>query len=365
MSNNKSVNHKCPSCHAPLKFNPKTQNWTCEYCNSTFNLKDLQEFEKKYQDKETIEEPVVKEEDISEQTPDLGEYNVYKCPDCGAQIVTDLNTAATFCVYCKNTAIIKERLTGKFEPKELIPFQKTIEDAKEAFKKVGKHHPLMPSSFNSTKNISEIRGIYIPFWLFSTTSRGGITTHCKRIRSWRRGDYVYTKTDTYSVTKDGEFTFIKVPNDGSLKFDDAIMNSIEPFNYEKLVPFSPSYLSGFLAEKYDVDSTKAQQGVVSRMRNTIINNLKTDIKGYNSCTVVSDNINFPDLNIEYVFLPVYFLNIKYNDKIYTFAMNGESGKLIGNMPVDKKKAIIAFVLTFIITFIISYLIFYLFIRSNV
>lgn len=357
---NSAVDHKCPSCHAVLKFNPKDQNWICEYCDGVFNLKDLEENEKKYQEKETIEEQIVLEEN-----PDIGEYNVYKCHDCGAQIVADLNTAATFCVYCKNTAIIKERLTGKFEPQEIIPFHKTIEDAKAAFKKVGRQHPLMPSSFSSPKNISEIRGIYIPFWLFSATTKGGITTNCTKVRTWRSGDYIYTKTDIYSVIRDGEITFLKVPNDGALKFDNATMNSIEPFDYSKLVSFNPSYLSGFLAEKYDVDSDTAKKDAIFRMRNTVIDTLKKDIKGYSSCQVINDNITFPNLNTEYVLLPVYLLNIKYQDKIYTFAMNGESGKLIGNMPVDKKKAILAFIITFGVTFLISYIIFYLFIRSNV
>ena len=357
---NKSIDHKCPSCHAPLKFNPQSQNWICEYCDSTFNLKDLKENTQKYQEHETTEESK-----IIEDNPDIGDYNIYRCPNCGAQIVTDQNTSATFCVYCKNTAIIKERLVGKFEPKELIPFNKTIDDAKKAFKKVGRHHPLMPSSFSSPQNISEIRGIYIPFWLFSSTTNGGITTHCTKTRSWRSGDYVYTKTDIYSVVREGEITFVKVPNDGSLKFDNAIMNSIEPFDYSKLVPFNPSYLSGFLSEKYDLESDKVKEEVISRMHNTVVEKLKKDIKGYNSCQVVSDNITFPNLNIEYVLLPVYLLNIKYKDKMYTFAMNGESGKLIGNMPVDKQKAVLAFILTFIITFLITYAIFYLFIRSNV
>lgn len=358
-NNNKSIDHKCPSCHAPLKFNPESQNWICQYCNSEFNLQDLEENEKKYQQQIAFEEKTPIEE-----TPDIGEYNIYRCPDCGAQIVADLNTSATFCVYCKNTAIIKERLVGKFEPQELIPFSKTMEDARNAFKKVGRHHPLMPSSFSSEKNISEIRGIYIPFWLFSATSKGGITANAERTKIWNDRRYCYSQVNIYSIIKEGELTFEKVPNDGSLKFDDAIMNSIEPFDYNKLVPFNPSYLSGFLAEKYDVDSQTAKQNIIDRMRNTVITALENDIKGWSNCHVISDNITFPNLNIEYVLLPVYLLNIKYEDKIYTFAMNGESGKLIGNMPVDKKKAILVFVITFALTFIISYIIFYIFIRSN-
>lgn len=347
-----AVDHKCPSCNAPLKFNPKSQKWKCDYCGQQFELKDLKNNQEKYK----------KNESKSEEN---NKYDLYRCPDCGAEIITDTNTTATFCVYCKNPAIIKSRLEGKFEPEVMIPFNKTIDDAKEAFKKVGKKHPLMPKSFSSEKNISEIRGIYIPFWLFSCISNGGITVKATDIKVWHSGNYRYTKTDVYEIIKEANCKIDRVPNDGSLKFDDATMNSIEPFDYSKAVPFNYSYLSGFLAEKYDVESSDAQAIAVERMKNTIQEKLKNKITGYDSVIITSDNITFPELKKEYALLPVYLLNIKYKAKTYTFAMNGQSGKLIGNMPVSVSKAIIAFLSIGLIVFAISYAIFYFFIRSNV
>ena len=351
-----TVNHKCPACHANLTFNPKEQNWRCEYCDSVFKLEDLKKNIHKYVEKKVKPE---------EENPDIGEYNLYKCPDCGAQIVTDLNTSATFCVYCKNTSIIKERLTGKFEPQYIIPFQNTKEDAITAFKKIGKKHPLMPKTFNSEKNISEIRGIYIPFWLFTSTVNGSITKEGTKLKTWRVGNYQYTKTDTYNIIREGNLSFEYVPNDGSKKFDDATMHSIEPFDYNKLTEFSPSYLSGFLAEKYDITSEEAKHQATNRMKNTTRNQLENDIIGYTSTIEKNSNFTFPDLQTHYVLLPVWLLNIKYQDKIYTFAMNGETGKLIGNMPVDKTKAFLTAITIFIISFIICIIIFYLFIRGNV
>lgn len=347
-----AVDHKCPACNAPLVFDPTSQKWKCDYCGQQFELKNLKNNQEKYQ----------KNESKSEEN---NKYDLYRCPDCGAEIITDKNTTATFCVYCKNPTIIKARLEGKFEPEIIIPFSKTIDNAKEAFKKVGKHHPLMPKSFSSEKNISEIRGIYIPFWLFSCVSSGGITVKATDVKVWVRGNYRYTKTDIYEIIKEGKCKIDRVPNDGSLKFDDAIMNSIEPFDYSKVVPFNYSYLSGFLAEKYDVESSKAQEKVISRMKNTIKEIFKSKIVGYSSIIITSENITFPEFKTEYALLPVYLLNIKYKDKTYTFAMNGQTGKLIGNMPVSIPKAIIAFLSIALIVFAISFAIFYFFIRSNV
>jgi len=348
-----SVDHKCPNCRANLVFNPKGQNWVCEYCDSIFKLDDLSKNEQKYVDKK-VEEDIVS-----------SEFDVYRCPDCGAEIITDLNTVATFCIYCKNTSIIKERLVGKFELKHIIPFQTTKDDAIAAFKKLGKGHPLMPDEFNDPKNVSEIRGVYIPFWLFSSTVNGSLVSEAKRVRTRRSGDYQYITTETFEVLRDGVVNFNYVPNDGSKKFDDGIMNSIEPYDYKKLVDFSASYLSGFYAEKYDLDSDEAQKNIDLRIKNTVSDLLVSKIIGYSSNFVKSCDISYENSNMEYVFLPVWFLNIKYKEKFYTFAMNGDTGKLIGDIPVDKKKFWMAFGVIFGIVFVICLIVFYLFIRSNV
>lgn len=350
-----SVNHKCPCCRANLTFNPKEQNWICEYCDSKFELDDLKKNEEKFEKKEVSEEIQGVE----------GNFDVYRCPDCGAEIITDANTVATFCIYCKNTSIIKERLVGKFELKRMIPFQTTRDDAVKAFVKLKKGHPLMPKEFNDQKNIMDIRGIYIPFWLFSSSVNGHLVSDCKRVRTGRRGDYEYITTETFEVVRDGVANFSYVPNDGSKKFDDNIMNSIEPYDYSKLVDFSPSYLAGFYAEKYDLDSDEAKNNVCDRIKSSMEFMLNNTVRGYSSSVVKEMDVRYDDLVVEYVFLPVWFLNIKYKDKMHTFAMNGETGRLVGDIPVDRKKVWFFFLIFFVISFMVCVVIFYLFIRSNV
>lgn len=345
------VEHRCPNCRADLEFNPKGQNWQCLFCRSVFSLEDLKHNKKRFENKDVIQ--------------DNGNLDIYKCSSCGAEIITDNNTVATFCIYCKNTSIIKERLIGDFELKKMIPFSKTKEDAIDAFKKLKRKHPLMPNEFNDERNISEIKGIYVPFWLFSTTAIGHITANCVKTSSYRSGDYIYTTTKHYDVVREGNVNFSYIPNDGSKKFDDAIMNSIEPYDYSKLVDFSHSYLAGFYAEKYDLGGEDAQKIIDSRINNTVSEMLKDKISGYKIVGIKNSDIRYSDTKMEYVFLPVWFLNIKYKDNYYTFAMNGETGKLIGNIPVDKKKFWLLFLLLFILSFVSSLIIFYLFIRSGV
>lgn len=345
---NSAIDHNCPNCDAILKFNPHGGNWKCDYCRSEFNLEQLTSYEAKQK---------LEEKEVKAQTNEEG-LDVYTCNNCGASIVVDPNVSTTSCVYCKNTAILKDKLHGEFNPNFVIPFKHTKEDAIAAFKKLGKGKILMPKAFNIKKNIKEISGIYIPFWLFDFDASGEIDADCKRITTWRSGNYRYTKTDTYFATRGGNMNFNRIPVDGSKRFPNDIMNSIEPFDYNDLKDFNFSYLSGFLSEKYDMTSEEVISEAQNRAKNTFIDEMKSDIKGYNTVIPVSNNINLNNTKKLYVLLPVWMLNVKYKDKIHTIAMNGQTGKMVGNIPIDYKKAILIWILVFAITFAIMYLLYY-------
>lgn len=345
---NSVLDHKCPKCNAVLKFNPHGGNWKCEYCRGVFDFEQL----KKYEDKKSNTQKKIVAKKNEEG------MDVYICNNCGANIVADPNVSTTSCVYCKNTAIFKDKLTGEFNPDFVIPFKHTKEDAIAAFKKIGKGKILMPKQFNIKKNIKEISGIYIPFWLFNFDASGEINTHCNRVKSWTSGNYRYTKTDTYNVIRGGNMSFSNIPVDGSKRFPNDIMNSIEPFNYEDFKSFDISYLSGFLSEKYDMSAEEVSVEAASRAKNTFIDEMKKDIIGYSSISVIDNSINLNNTKKQYVLLPVWMLNVKYKDKIYTLAMNGQTGKMVGNIPIDKKKAVLLWILIALVTFTITYLIYY-------
>lgn len=353
MSSKGTIDHKCPNCSATLKFNPHGQNWKCEYCRSEFNREEIDASEEKRGN--NIEENA--EEIKLEQ--DQNGMDIYSCKNCGAQIVAEENTTATFCVYCKSTAILKNKLVGEFNPTKIIPFYKTKEDAITSFNNIKKGRPFAPKEFNDKKNIEEMTGVYIPFWIYDFHSKGFIQADAKRVKSWVAGDYRITQTDTYIAIREGDMVFNKIPVDGSIRFDNDVMNSIEPFEYKDLVDFSHSYLSGFLAEKYDVDSDAAIVEAETRAKNSTSDVLKGSIGGYSSVVVTSTNHNLDLTNKEYILLPVWMLNIKYKNKMYIFAMNGQTGKMIGNIPVDKKKAIIWWIGIFSIIFIVCTLIWWL------
>ena len=342
---NEALDHKCPSCNAILKYNPHGDNFKCEYCKSEFTLEEVTDYNKKRGN--TLDKEI-KYKDL----------DMYICSNCGAKIITDENTSATSCVYCKNTSIMRDKLIGEFSPQYIIPFKNTKEDAINAFKALGKGKPFIPKDFKRVENINEMSGVYIPFWLYDFSVDGELEATGNRVTSWKSGNYRYTKTDTYSVTRGGNISFEKIPTDGSKRFENDIMNSIEPFDYTGLKKFNFSYLSGFLSEKYDVTKDEAKAESKSRAEASFVDSMRNDIRGYTSVINKTHKVTFNEEKSNYVLLPVWMLNIKYKDKIYTFAMNGQTGKLIGNIPVNKAKAFFTWlglvILIFLIVYVINY-----------
>lgn len=221
----------------------------------------------------------------------------------------------------------------------------------------------MPKDFNNEKNIEKIKGVYIPFWLYDINVTGDINMTGDIISSWTSGDTHYIKTDKYSIVRGGTMDYFNIPVDGSSRFDNSIMNSIEPFNYTELIPYNHAYLSGFYAEKYDEDGEKNFDEAKERTIKSTKDELKSTAKRYSNKIIVSDTLQATQTKRQYALLPVWMVNVKYKDKMHIFAMNGQTGEFIGNIPLDKRKTVLytigIFTITFIAVIIISYIMFVL------
>ncbi len=346
-----ALDNKCPACGAKITFNPKNQMWDCEYCGSKFTLEQMQ----KYNNASSKEANNKKENQVEKPEKTIDGLDVYRCKNCGAEVMADEQTTSTFCVYCGSTAILKDRITEGLAPSKIIPFKKVKEDAIEAFKALSKGRPLMPKLFNDTKNIEKISGVYIPFWTYDLKVDGTIDFNATDITTWSDYNYRYTKIDTYLSKRSGSMNFERVLVDGSSRFDDDLMDSLEPFEFKDLVDYDHAYLSGFLAEKYDVESNIAIERANTRAMNSAIDVMKESVAHQNK-NVATKNLNISKVKEDYILLPVWMVNINYNNKKYIFAMNGQTGEIVGNIPIDIKKTIIISLLLFIITTLIVFVI---------
>ena len=257
-------------------------------------------------------------------------------PACGGQILTDATTAATFCPYCNNPTVIPGRLSGTLKPDAVIPFQKTKEDAAAAFLQMCKGKPLLPKMFTQDQHLEQITGIYVPFWLYDCDARFSGSYKATRTHIWSDSRYNYTRTEHFLLRRGGNAGFENIPMDGSTKMDDTFMESIEPFDFSKLEDFDMRYLSGFLADMYDVPSESGEGRIRSRVNHTVEQELQASFLGYSSVVPVSKQLHVNHSKAKYVLLPVWILNTKYNGKMYTFAMNGQTGKMTGSLPASSQ-----------------------------
>lgn len=339
------TNYQCPACGGPLQFQAGTGKLGCEYCGSTF---PVQEIEALYAQKEAEAAQNMPQTgtqdsgagwDMSGLNGDWGSdaegMRVYHCPSCGAELICDATTAATSCPYCANPTVVPGQFSGVLRPDYVIPFRLKKEEAIKALKQHYEGKPLLPKTFKDSNHLEEIKGVYVPFWLFDGEAEGSITYEGTQSRCFRSGDYEITETKHFDVYRQGRVAFQRIPVDGSSKMPDDYMDSIEPFDYSELREFSTAYLPGYLADKYDVTAQECGQRADQRASNTAEDCLRDTVRGYETVMERSKHIHLHRGPVKYALLPVWLLSTRWQDQVYLFAMNGQTGKFVGNLPVDK------------------------------
>ncbi len=328
-----TVSYKCPSCGAPLVYDAEENKFKCDFCVSTFEITEI---------KQALDEEGDKGFDWGDYKKNYSDEKIegtvsYICQSCGAEIVTDAVTAATKCPYCDNVIVVEPNLSGTIKPNAIIPFKIDKKGLVDAVKNYCKGKKLLPKNFLSENKIKEVQGVYVPFWLFDCHADGNMSFEGTRVRHWSDKNYEYTETSHYLLDRAGNMDFKMIPVDGSIKMDDALMDSIEPFNYNEMVEFEPGYLSGFLADRFDADADESLPRATSRVKNSVSEMFSSTTVGYASVMPISSNIELSNTEVNYVLLPVYLIKSKYAGKEYTFAVNGQTGKVTGNLPYSKAK----------------------------
>ncbi len=331
-----TIEYKCPSCGGAIEFDPTVQKMKCPYCDSEFEievLKALDEEEKNKQPDKMEWETAAGSEWQDGETDSI---KVYICKSCGGEIVADDTTSATSCPFCDNPIVISGQVTGDLRPDFVIPFKVTKQQAKDALKKHLTGKKFLPKSFKDENRLDEIKGIYVPFWLFDTNANAQVNYKATRVRHWSDTKYNYTKVSTYRVRRSGTVGFQRVPVDGSSKMADDLMESIEPFDFTDAVDFQTAYLAGYLADKYDVSPDESIARANERIKTSTEQLFASTVTGYNSVVTENSSIQFENGTAKYALYPVWLLNTTWEGKKYTFAMNGQTGRFVGDLPVDKK-----------------------------
>lgn len=379
------TNYQCPACTGPLHYSAKSGKLACDYCGSSFDVAEIEALyarkeaeaatAKQAADAKAEAAQAAKAEaaeaaaasggwDTSDLSRDWGAeadgLRVYSCPSCGAELICDQSTAATACPYCGNPAIVPGQFSGALRPDYILPFRLSKDDAVQALRAHYKGKPFLPRSFTSANHIEQIQGVYVPFWLFDGGAEGAASYRASNTNVYETGDYEITETRHYHVVRAGSLAFEKIPVDASSKMPDDHMDSIEPFDYAQLRPFSTAYLPGYLADKYDVTIDDSRDRADTRCRETLAQALRDTVTGYGACVTEREDIALRRGKVHYALLPVWMLSTKWRGQDFLFAMNGQTGKLVGDLPTDRGRfwgmfAAIAAPLTVALTAILQFL----------
>lgn len=368
------VQLKCPACGAPINFDVPSGKMKCNYCGATFSVEEVnqfngisaanQELNAAYQAQKVNEASAMPgaqttagaagdnaQESASPGSDQAGwveppptyldeatgeQMAQFECNSCGGEIIGSADMVSAKCPWCNNNFVSTRQLTSTRVPDRMIPFGMTKEQAVAAFKKQASSLKLIPKAFTSV-SVDDVQGVYIPYWLYDATVSGSANFTCENTQTWQDSEYIYTKHDVYDVFRSANVAFLDVPVSGTTKVTENLTEAIEPFDYSTSVPFSPAYLTGFMTNKYDVKAEEANPRALERMRQSTEDVLSESVSDYDSVKMTGSNIQPAFGDLEYVFLPVWLLNVTFQNRNYNYAMNGQTGKFVGTFPVSMVK----------------------------
>lgn len=382
------ITHKCPNCGGPLTFHPDDQKFHCDYCLSIFTEQEVEDFEAQQEQKEKQQQKTSEQTHVHStaaaddhqeaqadtqaqaaedgQTQDADEHamELFICPSCGAEIVTDETTAATYCYYCHNPVVLSGRLSGKFRPEKVLPFAIEKKEAVNKFLDWTKKKWFIPKNFFNKSQIDKLTGVYFPYWAVDAKVNGTFSAKGTRVRIWQVGETEYTETKVYAIHRAGKINFKHlVKNALSKNTPQKMVKMVQPFDLDKSVDFKSQYLAGFQAEKRDIEIADLRAEINTDFKDYTKQIFRDTVNGYSTVTESRGSIDIQDMAEHYLLMPVWLVTYRSNDdskKVYFYAMNGQTGEVSGILPISNQRLGLAslgiFALVLLIGLIVGYLI---------
>lgn len=330
--------YKCPCCGAPLDFSGEKQKLRCGSCGAELEadaVRGFAEADERVNGASKYDWDTYEPREFG--STETGGVSAYSCPSCGAEISGGPEMGASICPYCGNAAIVKRSFEGAYMPDYIIPFRIDKSSAMKRLKENAAKKLFIPKAFRDETRLREVTGMYVPFWMFDCDVEGEAAFRGVRTHVWSDSRYNYTRTDHYMLYRSGSAVFRNVPVDASQKAEDAYMDAIEPFDCTEAMDFDTAYLSGYLADKYDVSAEESISRANERIKRSFADMLRSTTAGYAAVSAGGERVEFSNGRIRYALMPVWWLNVKYRGRMYRFAMNGQTGKAVGDYPADRAK----------------------------
>lgn len=302
-----NMNFQCKSCGANMVYSPERQALYCPHC------------------------------DGGKYVEQKGNGSLTSCPSCGGDLNAGDFASTTQCPFCGTNIILDERISGQYRPSQVLPFVLSKEDAIEALEEEFEGRKFTPSSFLSEKTLVDMKGYYVPFFIYDYHVDSKYVGEAVKMRSWREGNYDCTETSYYKLYRELKVDYDNVPVDASISMNDDTMDLLEPFDYELLTDFDPTVMSGFLGEIYNLSADELAERAEEKISDSADTIMKESMTNYTLRKAEVDNVSMERGETEFVLLPVWQYTYKHAGKEFVFYINGQSGKVVGKTPIDAGK----------------------------
>lgn len=320
MSNTQTI--KCPSCGSYLVFDPESQRLTCPFCGAAFTQQQLEA-----------------RIDAQKAANDTAHTREYHCSSCGAELVTDDTTAATFCYYCHNPVTLVDRVSEEFHPDGVIPFAISKENAMKRFQSFLAKKKFVRRDFFSAEALEKFSGVYYPYWVGDIEGSGDYLGQGTRVSIASTPKYDIVTTKYYDVHRAGSLRFSEMMRQALTKNDRKLSDGIYPYQFKDTKPFSTALLSGYMAEKRDIGKDSAEQEMVQEACGQV-EKLMTSELHYDT---LHGKASFTPTKakMRYFLLPTWVITYRGDKPGTTFyyMMNAQTGTVCGKLPIRWGKLI--------------------------
>ena len=325
----------CKNCGGNVKYDIASGQLACAYCHTLFDPYA-------YEDKST-------DADVEKDF----ESTIFTCPQCGGEILSTDDTVAGFCSFCGASTVLYSRIEREHRPAYIIPFTKTKEDCKQAYAKLMRKAIFAPKELKDPKYIDGFRGIYMPYWTYYVEQNTPISLDAQK--SHRSGDYIITDHSKLNGNIDAYYKGLSY--DASSSFEDNLSETLAPYDVKHMKRFTPSFLSGFYADTADVPAEVYQGEAIELAYDNSIKEISA-VPEFSEYTLTENESLSPESlgttikAADYSMFPVWFLSYRNKDRVAYATVNGQTGKVVADVPVSIGKFMLGSLIAAIPVYII-------------
>ena len=321
--------YRCKGCGGVLEYSIELAKMECVHCGNTYTIEEISSSQKKEEEGEYVSEREVKNARKRATIP----MQIIRCTSCGAELAINGVEVSSYCTYCGQATVVKDRVQDVLIPDFIIPFRKTRDFAKCVIQETLSNAPFVPKGLKHFE-VDKIRGIYVPFWLFDVDCYG------------RQYYSFYKNSGKYTVKRyeyfEGKTVFHQMTVDASKTLNDDVSARLEPYDLSRLEKFNDAYLAGFYADRFDVGTDDSALSAENKAIELFCAEASKQLWSKNPY-LENGKYDVNVLDTQYALLPVWFLTFRYENDSYTMLVNGQTGKVVGSVPFDKLKVLRTFI----------------------